>query len=438
MRRRVTQFTSGGRWTEQLSPPIRHNLRCFWLDGVLVSASDAIIASYVTLYVLALGASATQIGAMSALANLAAALLVLPGARLVDRWGRRKPVVLLGGKGVAKSTLFLLALVPFALSGQAAVYAAIGLSVIRVAFTYLGMPAWTSLSADIVPLSWRGRYFSARNIAMGVANMLTTYTAGQLITIIGGLSGYQIALTMAGVLGIGSFITYAHIHEPPAPVSPKPARRRVNLIELLAHARSLPGFLAFAVTAALLNFSLSLASPFFNVHLANNLGASAGIVGTLTVLSSLAALPGQRLFGSLVDRWGAYRVRVLTNFIVPIMPWLWILARSPWHTGPAQILGGFMWAGYNLANFNLLLEFTPEDQRTHYTALYQIALTLSTAGGAALGGVIAEHWSYSAIFFLSGAGRLIAGLLFIWLVRRPAEHATHTNTPTPTPTSSTT
>lgn len=189
LRRRTSRFTASERWTDQSPPSIRQNLRWFWFDGVFASSSDSIVVAYLSLFVLALGATRAQIGLMSALSSLSAALFLLPGATLVERQGHRKRIVVLSGGGVARVALLLLALVPLLFAGPTAVYVAIALTILRSAFANLGVPAWVSLTADIVPLSWRGRYFSSRNIAMGVANMLTTFLVGQLITLVGGTNG---------------------------------------------------------------------------------------------------------------------------------------------------------------------------------------------------------------------------------------------------------
>jgi MFS family permease len=411
VRRRVYQFTAGGRWTYQLPPSVRQNLRWFWFDGLFVSANDAIIVTYLSLFVLALGGTRAQIGLMSALSNLSAALLMFPGAALVERWGRRKQVVLLSGKGISHVATLLLVLVPLAFGSPAAVYIGIALAVARSAFANLGVPAWMSLTADIVPLSWRGRYFSARNVAMGIAQMVTTYFVGQLITRAGDPTGYQLAMGLAFAAGMASTFSYAHIEEPP-PSATARATGRGSRASLLRHLRAHPDFLIFCTTAALWNLSLNIAGPFFNVYQVEILKVSAGVVGTLSVVSSLAALPGQRLFGPLVDRWGPRRVQLVTGLLIPLLPWAWVLVRSPWHVVPINLAGGFLWAGYNLASFSLLLTLTPEDRRPRYSAVYQAIVTAALAGGAALGGILAERWGYTIIFVLSGIGRLGAALLF--------------------------
>ena len=417
--RRASQSMAGGRWAAQLPLSIRQNLRWFWLDGVFASGSDSIVVAYLSLFVLVLGATRAQIGLMSALSSLSAALLLLPGATLVERRGRRKQIVVLSGGGASRLALLLLALVPLFFAGPTAVYVAIALVILRSAFGNLGVPAWVSLTADIVPLSWRGRYFSSRNMAMGVANMLATLLVGQLITLIGGTNGYQLAMGLAFAVGMASTFSFARIEEPLTSISPE-VKDSGPRLSLLQHLRTHPDFLTFCATAAIWNLSLNIAGPFFNLYLVENLRASAGVVGALSVVATLAALPGQRLFGSLVDRWGTRQVQLVTGLLIPLLPWAWALTRSPWHVVPINLVAGFLWAGYELANFNFLLILTPEDRRPRYTALYQIVVMVALAGGAALGGIVAQRWGYTPVFVLSGIGRLCAALLFARFVRQPA------------------
>ena len=72
----------------------------------------------------------------------------------------------------------------------------------------------------------------------------------------------------------------------------------------------------------------------------------------------------------------------------------------------------------NLANFTLLLELTPGDQRARAVALFQLAVFGSAVAGPLLGGFLADHFSYQLIFFLSGIGRFAGAILFFLLVYR--------------------
>ena len=412
VRQSGADLTSGGSWTNQLPPRDRSNLRWFWLTGVFSQTAESVAATYLSLFALALGATRGQIGLMSSLSSLNAALFLLPGAAIVEQLGNRRNVTLITGFLIGRSIFLLLALVPLGFASPLAVYVVIGLAVTRSAFMALSLPGALSLIADITPVAWRGRYLSARNIAIGIAGMAATFLMGQLITAIGGLTGYQWALGLAFALSMVSAFSFARIQEPPSKAPSTKAGVRGPRWLMLRQLREHPGFLSFCITATLWTLSLSVAGPFFNVYLVEVLKASAGFVGATSLATGLAALPGHRLFGTLIDRWGPSRVQLITGLFIPLLPFAWAVIRSPRQMMPISLVGGFMWAGYNLASFNLLLELTPKDRRERYTALYQMVVTAAAAGGAALGGFLATRWGYATIFVVSGTGRLIAALLF--------------------------
>ncbi|NLF01922.1 MAG: MFS transporter [Anaerolineales bacterium] len=414
--------SAGGSWSYQLPPPARWNLRWFWLDGLFASASDSIITSYLALFILVLGGTRAQVGALSSLENLGAALLLLPSAALIERLGRHRQVVVFTS-AIARTMLMLVALLPLAVAGPTAVLLAIGLAVVRTVFVNLSIPAWTPLTADLVPLRWRGRYFASRNIIMVAAGMISTLLVGQIISALPEPGGYQIALGLAFLIGMAATYTFARIQEPAAvavttdsqadraePSDGQPRAREPRL-SLLTELRRYPRFVVFTAASAVWNFGLNIGGPFFNVYLVEGLGAQAGTVGILSVISSLAALPGHRLLGPLVDRWGARRVQMLTGLLIPIMPLAWLLVRSPWQVVPINLLGGFLWAGYGVSTFSLQLLLTPEEHRPRYTALYQVIILGALAAGAAVGSAIATHWGYRAVFIGTAVGRLAGALV---------------------------
>lgn len=413
----LDRMTTAGEPTDSLESKTRQNLYWFWFDGFFASAGDSIPGNYMTLYVLALGASRGQIGLMSSLSSMTAALLLLPGAMLVERVGHRKIITLLTGGG-ARLVVVLLALLPFVFSGPALIPLAIALSVLRDGFNNLSYPAWLALTADMVPLNIRGRYFASRNFAMGISSTSITLLAGELITRLQ-FFGYQLAFLAAGSLGFASTYSFAHLNDP----DPEPAGEtaRLSLRALIGEMRGLPAFMALASAAALWNFSLNISGPFFNVYLVENLQATATQVGFLSIVSNFANLLAQPRIGVLADRWGSWRLQLAAGLFIPLLPLFWLFTTSPWHVIPINLISGVLWGAYNMASFNLLLIITPAKQRARYSALYQIIVFLSLSIGAAAGGVIIEIWGYEAGFIISAAGRLLGAICFAHFVPRPME-----------------
>ncbi len=419
-RRAFRQFTWGGDWAITLPAKIKHNLSWFFFDGLFASASDNIAITYLVLYILALGATRTQIGLMSAISSLMVALVLLPGALLVERFGHRKHLTVFFGGGLARLVLLVLAFLPFLLGGRALILGAIALSIIRDINGNLAFPAWMSVAGEIVPMEGRGRFFGTRNFIMGVTGMLAILLVGELITQAGSPQGYQIALGLAFIVGAFSTYSFSRLQDPRGN-SPIPVEGARTLRALLDDIRAHPVFLALGLVMVMWNFSINIAGPFFNVYMVQNLKFTATMVGVQSVVSAIASLLVQRRIGRLSDRLGSRRVMLISMLLIPLLPAGWVFVTQFWHVIALNAFGGMAWGAFNLVSFNFLLSLTPESQRARYSAFYQIMITLSLALGAGLGSWIVTQWGYQAVFAGSAIGRLVAVFLFARLIPKTVE-----------------
>ncbi|GAB4564278.1 MAG: MFS transporter [Anaerolineae bacterium] len=393
-------------------------LRYFWLDSLFAAISDNFYVNFVALFALAYGATRGQIGLLTAAANLMGALAFFPGAWAVDRYGRRKPVVLFSGAFVGRLAFLLLAALPlFIPRPEWAIWGILVLHAMRSFMGNFANPAWTALVADLVPSFMRGRYLSSRNIAMGVAALVVAPVAGWMISTLNGrydlrYLGYQAVFLMAFVFGMLSMYCFWRIPEPPARGT---GAHGHSLRALWEVAQARPGFVGLVASAFVWNLAIQVAAPFFNIYLVEGLGGTASTVGTAAGVSSLFSLGGQRLFGRLLDRRGAWWVQRLTGFMIPLLPFAWMVINRPWQVYFITAFGGLSWAGYNLSNFTLLLDLTPDDDRPQAVALYQTVVFMSAVIGPLLGGYLAQSLGYKPVFGISGVGRLVGMLLFLWL-----------------------
>jgi MFS family permease len=413
--------------TEPITSTELANLRYFWLDGIFAATSEAFFLAYIPLFALAYGASNEQIGWITAIGNLLGALALFPGARVMEMTGQRKNLVVWTGGGVARLALFFLALIPlFQIPPSAAIIAITSLNGLRAFMSNFANPAWTALVADLVPNFMRGRYFSTRNLLMGICTLVFTVVAGWLIT--SGNSwtsnpflGYQLVFFLAFLAGLGSMYYFSRIDESPIPTQAAGKHTPGQLRRALAEKS---GYLGFVVSAIVWNFALQIAAPFFNVYLVSNLGADSATVGLVTSISSVTGIAGQLLMGKWIDRKGAVWLAIATGIPISILPMMWATYTAPWQVGINNAFGGFLWAGYNLANFNLLLQLTPDEGRARAVALYQTGVFAAAVAGPLLGGWLADNVNFQTTFILSGIGRFIAIGLFVWLTAWPLRRLT--------------
>jgi MFS family permease len=397
---------------------IQRAMGLFWLDGLFVSTSVSLVGSYLVLYALEFGATSAQIGLMSTIISLASMAALLPGAHLAEKWQDPRRAVLLFSRGLGQSIWVALGLLPFVLTGQPAVYGVMALRAARAFTMQAASPAWTTLSGQIVPRHLRGKYFSARNIAKQGAALLVVPAAGWLIDRLGFPLGYQICFGLAAAIGLLAFWAYARIPFE-APEQPEAATDEDQETDIWQDAQHKRNYWAFCATSVAWTLSVQFAAPFFSVYLVEVLGATAGIVGTLASIQNLSALPGQVLFGRWLDRRGVKWTFRLTGLLIPFLPWMWLLATGPWGILPVRIGTGFLYAGRNLANFNMLLLVTPRSSRTRYIALYRTIVQSAAAVAPLLGGLVVERFGFLAVFVISGFGRLISTLLLVRYVREP-------------------
>jgi MFS family permease len=407
---------------EPLSGRSLRSLRNFWLDGLFAAVSENFYLGYVALFALAYGATNSQVGALAAVANLLGMLSLFPGARLIERTGKRKKVVVWSAGVFGRLALLGLAMIPILVSQPAvAIVAIIVVDGLRSNMANLANPGWTSLVADLVPESMRGRFFSSRNMAMGVAALAVAPLAGRIISLINHrldslFAGYQAVFLLAFVFGLISTLFFNRIQEPKLEKGDQWTHQRGDLRRAL---RSSPSFVGLILSAFVWNLALQLAAPFFNVYLVTAFGATALTVGILAGISSLTALVGQPVFGRLLDKKGAFWVQATTGLLIPLLPLAWAFISAPWQVGIINTFTGFLWAGYNLASFSLLIILTPDQQRPRAVALYHTAVLGSAVIGPLLGGYLADYAGYKFVFVLSSAGRFLGTMLFLWMTMRP-------------------
>jgi MFS family permease len=407
--------------TGDVDGPRMAGLRYFYLDGLFSSLSDNLVAGFLELFLLSYGVSNGIIGLNTSIANLCAAVVLIPGAMAISRVSSRKRLVVLTGGGVGRLGLLAISLVPFATGDSGlAVVCLVCLNALRMAMGNLCNPAWTAMVADLVPLTARARYFGKRNVAVIAASIIAAPVAGRIVKSLSGFAsvpqlGFQAIFFLSFAIGMLSTACFARI--PDASVSEATSIRPKGfpLRVLLADRR----FTGFALSALVWNMSLMIAGPFFNVYLVSALGASAAAVGALAAVSSVSLLAGQLLLGRVIDKRGDIFIQIVTGLLIPLLPIAWIFVTHPLHAALVNIAGGVIWAGYNLTSFNILLKLTPDEHRPEAVALYQTLVMAGSVVGPLVGGALADSFGYKIVFALSGIGRYLAMLLFIALVVRP-------------------
>lgn len=278
------------------------NLLVFALTDLLGNFARGMVFPYASLYILALGGDAAQIGLIAFMGQLAGLFLLPVAGHITDHADRIRLIVLAS----LLSSLFLLLFI-FAPGWQMLALAALLTGTVVFQF-----PAYASLIADSLSPQGRGRGIGILNTISSSLAIIAPYLAGVVIERYSANLGMRILY--AGMLVI--YLATALIQHYTLKEN-SPARREslhlAALLDALSKAyRGIPGLvrqmprplLALAVVVVLSFMANGLAGSFWVVFATEHIGLSATQWGLImlveSVIKSLLFLPA----GLLVDRWG--------------------------------------------------------------------------------------------------------------------------------------
>jgi MFS family permease len=405
--------------TDNTTPSQRTGMRFMWLNNLLASISGAFYGDFVVIYLVTLGATATTIGLRSSIGSAAALLAPLLGAWLVERTGKRKRWVLMWPGTISRLALLAMAAIPFFLQGNWAVGMIVALIAIQSFSDTLSGPAANSLFGDIVPVGVRGRFLGLQNIVSNVVGIAIVPLAGLFIKRIGGVSGYQLAWLMATLVGFSATWSYSRIPEPPSQEKRTGSRgaRQGSLEGWQVFARD-RRFITFCLVNFVWNFGVNSAGPFFTVHQIQDLGFGVETLAVLATATRPVNVVAFRLAGDLVDRKGAQRIMSLSMLAVPLVPILWMLARTPLQVGLSTSYQYLAWSGFNVAITPLLLAISPPEFRSRYLAIFATINSLSAIIAPLAGSWVYQSRGFSANCVLSAVGRGMGAVLFWMMIRQ--------------------
>ena len=347
--------------------------------------------TYIAPFALFLGAGNLAMAFVGTGPVLIAALAQLTGSALLDRVGRRMPIILAGFmvQAAAYIPLFILpVLLPSGgITGLLAVVTIIFFS------SGLAVPSWMSLMGEVVDPADRGHYFSNRTRIV-LYTMLTAMLLAGVVINLWKNAGHPV-VGFGFLFGIAALIRFASIffmrRHYDTPLQPDRNKAYFSFFDFVK-ATPKSNFAKFTFTVALMNGTTQIASPFFTVHMLRDLHWSY----LQFTVNMVAFLLSQTLFvrwwGTLSDRHGNRAVLKATSWLLPVLPLFWIFSENYLVLLFAQVVSGATWSGFNLAASNFIYDAVTPAKRARAFSYYNVINGLfSVAGAMLIGAFIAEH-----------------------------------------------
>ncbi len=380
---------------------VRSGLKNSIRDGTATGAAAGITSTYLTPYALALGASAAQIGLLTALPQFfSTVLLPLAGSAIRHMESRKK--ICRAGYLVARLAWIPVIFAAF-LNGLSAFYLIlifVSVSAAAASFSRIG---WASWIGDIVPEKIRGTYFGRRNMLIGVSSFIAVLAAGWLLGLSDTLAGFVIIFTAALLLYIVGLHYLLKMPEAKVPQGfHRNHRIPLNVFEFLSSMKK-TNFRHFMIYAMMFDFSVYLAAPFFTVYMISEIKVGYYWFAIISAASLLAAILPYRYWGRLADRYGDRAVMAICSALASLVPLIFVFSRNIPMLVLANIFSSFAWAGLDQMIFNFLLDSSPPLKRPLFIANYQFFDGLAVAAGSAAGGALVYFFG-SGFLWLSAIG----------------------------------
>jgi len=407
---------------------INQSLKLSVKEGALSSIASGFSLSYFSPFALALNASATQMGILYAIISLLPSLVQLKAASLIDRFSRKRIVL----NGVMGKIIIIL---PILLTGflfyigvPYMVWVLIGLIGLHYIFTAIVHPAWFSWMGSLVPEEKRGKYFSKRNRTVGFFGVVAMI-AGALIldgmkrigtyhgdVLAFTLIGFGILFILSGAARVWALNLLKKKYEPRIKIRKKD---HFSLWDFLKKCRE-TAFGRFSLFGGAYAFAVGISTPYWAVYMLRDLSFSYVWYMAITVSAVIFQIVFLPLLGKFSDLFGNVRLMRTCSLLAGTVPFFWIasaligsdLGVKLYLLIIPSMIGGFAWAGYNLALNNYIYDAVSSPKRGFGLSYMNLLIGVGGFLGAGVGAILA--WINVSfmnpmlfIFGVSGISRLM-------------------------------
>jgi len=350
----------------------------FW--AVMFGGGEASFVLFATW----LGAPTLLFGLLAGLPSLLGPLAQVVAANLLDRYGKRMPLVL--WPVLIQALLFFpLALLPFL--GKGNLTYALFMAAIAIYFVvaHLAHPPWYSLIGDLVPAGERGNYFArltriptfiALVAQLGVGAALFWVSDPQLQAWV-----FAISFLVAGTARLISYSIVCGVREPAYRAR---AEDLFTFWQFIRRAKE-SNFVKFVIFTGLFYFGAHIVGPYFVPYFTYKLGYQTYHWVILTALGTLSSIVTMLAWGKFSDRFGSKRAIQVSALLASFVPGLWLLTENFPLLVLINMLGASSWAGLQLGSWNYIMEAVSAPKRARCVAYFNIIAGLGVFFGAAAG-----------------------------------------------------
>jgi len=400
---------------------LKRNYAGHYLHGMLGMTGFRLISAptFLPAYLHAASGSNAIVGLGLALQQVGGVISPIFGATKVEHRKKVLPAAMWMG-GLGRLAILGMAISGWMLSGQPLAWALLFFLFMFGVFMGAQRVVFSLLMSKVIPVSRRGRLQAWRNATGGLIAAVLAYFAGKYLVganLFG--NGYSTTFILAFALTTAGLWALQLLMKEPEPPTTRPqARFRDRLREfpaLIAQDRMYGFFLLVQMLAT----SARIATPFYILYVGKVLGTDGATLGLLSFAFLGADTASNLVWGYLGDRAG-FRIVLVGALVIWIAATVLLLnVHEVWAMFLAFAGLGAALAGYMMSAQTMILEFGDRDDLPMRLAISATAESITATAGPLAGGLVAEAFSYTAVFGASLGFLVLALLLLLAAVRDP-------------------
>jgi MFS family permease len=375
--------------------------------GVTGMFSDSMSHRYLSYLAVAVGVTVSQMSWLRAGESLSRNVLQLLWGRLIDRYGKKRFIVL--GRLLNSILLSVLIFVEVPIWMMALMLG------IAVCWSLVA-PAWSSLQGDYTTFTTRGSVIGKIS-ALSQVGSLAAMVVAFLVSInqVGETTpeSFTMILAASAVMSVVSGVLSIFTEEKP----PNPSGSSLNFSVILGDRR----FMRYLLINVVYGASMAFAWPLFPFIIVDKLNLKIWQIAAFSIFSSGSSMVSLRYIGRLMDRIGRRPIVVFSRVSMAIAPIFYVFATSWLHIAVADIILGVGMAAWMSSGPTYVIDLAPLDMRATYlaanTAVFGVATFFGNlAGGYVTDNILAVEGTMQGIhagLLISAALRLLTGLLYL-------------------------
>lgn len=392
-----------------------HNLKINIYNGVFYAIALNLVNPYYAKFAERLGASDYALAFLNSWPYFVSVFALIPGAMLIEGLGSKKRATAIFML-VHKFFYLSLAVVPF-------------IGIVSKPWLFIFLIGLMNFPGSVYLMGYQsciGEIFSPRerSRAMGLRNRYSdlfrlgiTLLAGQMLSHIPTNENeiillYQVFFVVAFAFGLLEVYSFKQFDITATTQGISEISFKKTITQAFLFIKQNRRFKIFLLCSLSFHFGWQMGWPLFNIYLIRNLGANEAWLSAISIASGFSSIATSTLWAKFSDKYGNTLTIAIATFGMSITPILYTLSDSLWMLVFFNVIIGISIAGTVLVLFNMLLEVTPDINRTSIISIYNTLIAISATIAPIIGVAIKDMSNIKTALIIVGCLRLFGSLTF--------------------------